>query len=194
MIFVKNPALGKVKTRLAQSIGDEKALQIYLYLLKFTHQITKNLTCDKAVFYSDFIEQHDLWENETYQKYLQSGSHLGERMYQAFEVSFRKGYEKILIIGSDCLELNPEIIQTGFQSLDNQDVVIGPAKDGGYYLLGMKTPLRFIFENKTWSSPTVFEDTIRDLTHHHISYATLPVLSDVDHEEDLDGIDLDNLA
>ena len=137
IIFVKNAVKGKVKTRLAATIGDEKALEIYQILVQHTFDITIALPVNKAVFYSDFL-QEDIWSPAFYENFVQSGTDLGERMYQAFQQGFATGYEQVCIIGSDCYELTEQIIQQAFEKLELTDVVIGPAEDGGYYLLGMK--------------------------------------------------------
>lgn len=188
LIFVKNPELGKVKTRLAKTLGDEKALEIYQYLLSHTQKITRQLSqVDRMVFYSSFVEEEDSWDRIHYLKFIQKGRDLGERMAQAFQSAFEKNNQKVVIIGSDCLELNTEIIEEAFRQLDHQDFVIGPARDGGYYLLGMRQPEYKVFQNKNWSTASVFSDTIKDIEAGAYSYALLPVLSDVDHESDLEG-------
>src|ERR687891_1294811 len=92
MIFVKNPQLGTVKTRLAATIGEENALKIYHHLLSHTHRISSPLQCHKAVFYSSFIDRDDRWRNDHYEKFLQTGDDLGERMYNAFDKGFILGY------------------------------------------------------------------------------------------------------
>lgn len=189
ILFVKNPELGKVKTRLAKTLGDQKALEIYGLLLKHTHNITKQLTCNKTVFYSDKINQEDLWENDDYSKEVQTGIDLGQRMLAAFELSFLKGYKKNIIIGSDCLALAPALIEESFNQLQSHDTVIGPAKDGGYYLLGMKTHRDDFFKNKQWSSEFVFTETMKDISRLNLSVHVLPVLSDVDEEKDLEGFE-----
>lgn len=117
IIFVKNASLGKVKTRIANSIGDENALKIYQRLLQHTHLITKSTLADKYVFYAEQINNNDLWETGIYKKELQAGSDLGERMKNAFGTIFSKGYKEVVIIGSDCYELNTEIIQHAFNAL-----------------------------------------------------------------------------
>lgn len=114
IIFIKNAVLGKVKTRLASSLGEENALLIYKKLLQHTCLITKNIVADKYVFYSEQINDDDLWENDVFKKELQSGDDLGERMKNAFELIFKKDYQEIVIIGSDCYELNEEIMQEAF--------------------------------------------------------------------------------
>jgi rSAM/selenodomain-associated transferase 1 len=185
ILFVRNPVLGQVKTRLARTLGNEQALRIYRHLLAYTHSITKELDCDKFVFYADAVTDHDLWENDQYHKRLQSGAELGQRMQHAFTALFQAGYERVIIIGSDCLELTAEIIQKGFLQLEEKDVVIGPSLDGGYYLLGMKHLRPALFQGKTWSSASVLADTIADCLEHTLSHSLLPQLNDIDEEKDV---------
>ncbi len=111
IIFYRNPEIGKVKTRLAATLGDSAALAIYLYIAAHTKSITENLTVDKAVYYSHHIDTEDNWQNATYQKYLQTGADLGERMASAFMRGFQSGYRSICIVGTDCFELTPGIIE-----------------------------------------------------------------------------------
>ncbi|MEP7253972.1 MAG: TIGR04282 family arsenosugar biosynthesis glycosyltransferase, partial [Ginsengibacter sp.] len=160
IIFVRNPVLGKVKSRLAATLGPEKALEIYKALLKHTRDISVDLFCDKFIFYEDFVNENDLWPNDVYKKYLQEGSDLGSRMEKAFKQLFDSRYEKVVIVGSDCYELSDNAIKNAFYLLSENDIVIGPASDGGYYLLGMKKFIPQLFEDKKWSSETVYIDTI----------------------------------
>lgn len=184
IIFVRNPQMGKVKTRLAATVGDDKALAIYKELLQHTKEITAPITADKYVFYFNEISANDLWNVAGFFKRLQSNDELGKKMENAFSELFDKGYEKALIIGSDCLQLTTLIIEEAFILLNNNDAVIGPAKDGGYYLLGMKKLIGLIFKNKQWSTDTVFDETINDLKAGNFSFVCLPMLTDVDTEED----------
>lgn len=183
IIFVRNPVSGKVKTRLAATIGDQKALLVYKHLLQHTQSITQHLDVSKFVFYADFINENDLWNG--YEKKMQHGNDLGERMNNAFAELFAKGYEKICIIGSDCYELNSDIAESAFEKLSTADIVIGPVTDGGYYLLGLNKLIPEFFINKAWSTATVFADTIKDATALHISFHQLTVLNDIDDEKDL---------
>jgi len=185
IIFVKNPEKGKVKTRLAKDIGDDQALHVYHRLLQYTKSISKPLNSEKLVYYSDFIDNNDLWDNMTFEKHLQNGADLGERMQNAFAEAFARGQQRVLIIGSDCVELETYMIKEAFAVLENNDVVIGPAKDGGYYLLGMRKFYPTLFENKPWSSEDLLMDTIIDLKKLNAPYYLLKTLSDIDHVEDL---------
>ena len=152
-------------------MGNAKALEVYIRLLGHTHTITKELDCDKYIFYADQITDMDIWENTIYRKKTQQGEDLGERMHNAFTNLFAEGHKSIQIIGSDCYELTADIIQSGFEKLTEKEVVIGPSTDGGYYLLGMRAPMKNVFTHKQWSTDAVFTDTVMDLQNHSISYA-----------------------
>ena len=185
IIFVKNPELGKVKTRLARTIGDEKALYIYKLLLEQTFQVTLPVLADKKLYYSEFVQNMDQFNDLVYEKHIQSGDGLGDKMYNAVKHSFGEWAGKVVLIGSDCFELNSGIIEEAFKALEENDYVLGPAKDGGYYLIGMKELNLEIFQNKEWSSENVFLDTLLDIKNQEKSHYLLPTLSDVDIEEDL---------
>lgn len=185
LIFIKNPEPGKVKTRLAATLGDAKALSIYRQLLEYTASITNHLPSDKFLFYSEHIVREDLWDDKNYSKQVQCGKDLGERMNHAFASVFEMGYARAVIIGADCPELNAGIIMNAFAFLNLNDVVIGPANDGGYYLLGMKQHYSELFKDIHWSTHTVFEDTVTICKENSIRYSLLPLLHDVDEEKDL---------
>jgi len=184
IIFVRNPEPGKVKTRIAKTMGNEKALEVYKELLLHTHDITKDISCDKFVFYADQITENDLWETSSYHKKLQQGNDLGQRMLFAFRELFGLGYQSVQIIGSDCIELTTDIIAIGFTRLHENEVVIGPSTDGGYYLLGMSLLIPGIFYKKEWSTEKVYSSTLADINKLSLSYFLLPELSDIDTEKD----------
>lgn len=183
LIFTRNPELGKVKTRLAKTIGAEKALAIYKFLLAHTKKVTEKIACDKAVYYSVKVREDDLWNGEIYQKKQQLGEDLGIRMQNAFQDAFANGYEKVLIVGSDLIDLSEEIIEKGFLQLASNDVVIGPAEDGGYYLLGMKSVHPNVFKNKKWGTSSVREETLNDLKDKKVHL--LNELNDADVLDDI---------
>ncbi len=188
MVFAKNPELGKVKTRLAKTVGDKKALEIYLKLLEHTYSVADKTFADKAVFYSNKIEEFDILDYYKFPKFLQKGDDLGERMDRAFGEAFAQDYKKVVIIGSDCYDLTAEIVEDAFRLLDDHNVVIGPAFDGGYYLLGMDRHYSHLFRDKKWSTPDVLLDTILDTKKLKLSYSLLPTLTDVDEEKDLGSL------
>ena len=185
IIFVKNIELGRAKTRLAATVGDEAALAVYKKLLEKTKSITQPLTVDKTVFYDRVLGENDLWSVEGFSKAVQPQGDLGERMLAAFESSFSKGYERICIIGSDCYDLSTEVLHHAFYMLNTNNAVIGAAKDGGYYLVGMNRLISDVFKNKEWSTDKVFSSTVEDFKRNEDTYFELPVLNDVDTEEDL---------
>ena len=185
MVFAKNPVLGTAKTRLAASVGDEKALEIYQFLLKHTATITAASESEKRVFYSSYTESGDVFSEEHFSKTLQSQGDLGEKMYAGFQLAFNEQYERVVIIGSDCYELSTNILNQAFEALLSHDFVIGPAKDGGYYLLGMRQLEPAIFQNKTWSHESLYQKTVADFTALNYSFVELPILSDVDYLDDL---------
>ena len=165
-------------------MGDDIALDIYKRLLAHTHTITKSLKVDRYIFYADFINEKDLWEGGSFNKQLQSGNDLGERMHHAFDLLFNQGYKKVAIIGSDCYDLTTDLIEEAFLSLESSHTVVGPTFDGGYYLFGSGTLIPGVFHNKTWSTDAVFNDTIKSISEAGYNYYLLPKLSDVDNGED----------
>lgn len=183
LIFTRNPQLGKVKTRLAKTIGDEKALEIYNDLLHHTMTETHNLKCDKFVFYDENIELNDVWPINFYEKKLQFGTDLGAKMQNAFQHIFDLGYKNCVIIGSDLFDLEATYINLAFEKLESNEVAIGPAEDGGYYLLGLKKVIPTIFKNKNWGTNTVLKETLKDLKNH--TTVLLKTLNDIDTYEDL---------
>lgn len=185
IIFLKYPELGRSKTRLAKAIGDENALKIYISLLEHTYQITNSLKCDKFLFYDKVSENKMPWGDDIYQTAYQIDKNLGSRMQNAFEQIFNKGYKRIIIMGSDCIELSQEIIELGFNKLAENEVVIGPAKDGGYYMLGLRKMIPQLFNEIAWSTSQVYPTTIKTLKSLGIVYTTTPTLSDIDTIDDL---------
>lgn len=183
IIFTRNPKLGHCKTRLAKTIGNEAALNIYIFLLRHTAKVTEGIKADKYVFYSENIEEFDLWNPDIFRKKLQSGTDLGKRMENAFTELFNLRYEKVVIIGSDLLDLGQQHIENAFGILDHHDVVIGPSSDGGYYLLGSKRIHKNIFKNKSWGTDTVLSETLKDL--QKINTKILEELNDIDTFEDM---------
>ncbi len=183
LLFVRNPEKGKVKTRLAQDLGDDKALEIYLELLNITRAVAVTVPAERFLFYSNFIPQSDDWPEVQFQKHLQATGDLGARMEAAFQLALET-HQKAVIIGSDCPELSPAIIEQAFAQLDDFDAVLGPANDGGYYLLGLKTVIPDVFREMVWSTELVLAETLARLDAAGKSYALLPELSDVDHAED----------
>lgn len=190
-IFFRIPEFGRVKKRLANEVGEDAALKAYESMLKAT---IKNVSGLKD------IEIYGFYDGEiTYENYYlhpdnasiynlkneiplipQKGYDLGKRMYNAFQLLFDFGYQKISLIGSDSPDIPISFIEIAFQKLDYYDIVIGPSEDGGYYLIGMKKPYEEIFKNIIWGRDTVLEDTISNAVNAGISYFLLPEWYDID--------------
>lgn len=186
IIFVKNPIQGQVKTRIAKTTGDAKAVEIYRELLQYTHDVAESLPADeyaKTVYYGDYVNPDDLWNGWTKARQPQDGD-LGDRMKQAFREQFALGAGRVVIIGSDCLALRPRHLEAAFRGLTTHDVVIGPSTDGGYYLLGMNILYEQIFDEMPWSQPVLLEKTKAILEADSISLALLESLTDIDEWED----------
>jgi rSAM/selenodomain-associated transferase 1 len=186
--FVKNPVPGTVKTRLAKTIGNDRALDIYLQLSAYTKRTIKAIDADVVIFYAADIQVNDLWTDDDFQKKLQHGEDLGARMQHAFK-TLLTDYDKVLIVGSDCPQLKEHHLNTAFNSLDETDIVVGPTFDGGYYMIGMKELHRFLFEDIAWSTDAVFPTTLQRIFANYKTVTQLEKLSDVDVEDDLKYID-----
>ncbi|MBK6700597.1 MAG: TIGR04282 family arsenosugar biosynthesis glycosyltransferase [Saprospiraceae bacterium] len=182
IIFIRNPFLGKVKTRLAHSLGAEQALTIYTKLLKITREQSILVNAQCYLYYSDHIEQ-DAWSENTFIKRVQFGEDLGARMANAFNEVLQT-HSKAIIIGSDCPYITGQIIDHSFHLLSNNDVILGPAKDGGYYLLGMKSTSPSLFVSMPWSETNLYEKTIEKLNQLNYTYTSLIKMEDIDTEEE----------
>ncbi|MFU8859625.1 MAG: TIGR04282 family arsenosugar biosynthesis glycosyltransferase [Cyclonatronaceae bacterium] len=197
IVFLKNPVPGRVKTRLASGIGDEKALRIYLELISITSEAVKNLAGTSVFLYFDeappvnaSAEKHRVRVQAFRNGYdiivaVQAGNDLGKRMLNAFEEVKKQSFEKICIIGTDCPGVSTGLLEEAFHVLDTRDLVIGPAFDGGYYLLGMKQIHAELFVDKNWSTPSVLESTLADAEKAGLTVAQLKKLRDIDDTDDL---------
>jgi len=191
LIFIKNPEPGKVKTRLAATVGPEKAYQIYLKLLSLTIDTAMEVDADRQVWYSSYIDSEDSISEPDFKKRKQVGKNLGARMLHAFKSGFKEGYDNIVIIGSDCPDVNPVLLEQAFNELSEYDLVIGPSADGGYYLLGMNKLQPELFRDIDWSTERVLKQTLEKAKSISLSVASLPELNDIDTIEDLEKADWD---
>ena len=189
IVFVKNIILGKVKTRLAKTVGDNLAFKVYKELVDVTETASLRVKADKHIYFSDVVI-NSKWADEL--KFVQEGGDLGERMQNAFEKGFEEGYKRIILIGSDLPDISPSIIEDGFDVLEKNEVVFGPAEDGGYYLVGMTSPQFSVFQNKKWSTEGLLENTLSELNEKNIKTTLLQTLNDIDTFEDLKSSKLYN--
>jgi len=183
IVFVKNILMGKVKTRLAKTIGDVGAFEVYKELVDITENETDRLEdVDIHVYFSDQVIESK-WPGK--QKFVQQGENLGKRMQNAFQHGFDLGYNKIIGVGSDLPDLNADIMNEGLEALATTETVFGPSEDGGYYLIGMRKMVDCVFENKPWSTDQLLNITLSELDSKGISCSTLATLNDIDTIEDL---------
>lgn len=187
IIFVKYPRPGSVKTRLAASIGKERAALFYSSLVNIVVDRTKSPEYRRAIFYSPGIPKRKFkdWLGKRFLYYPQKGSDLGERLLNAFKLIFRKGAKRIVCIGTDSPLIDEKIICRAFKALKNRDCVIGPSYDGGYYLIGLSLMNGQIFKGISWSTKRVFGQTLDKLKQQKIKYKILLKSFDIDTYQDL---------
>ena len=185
ILFIKNPIPGKAKTRLAASVGDDMALRMYGILCTWMREQASALGPEarRYLYYSQEITE-DEWPVAKYHKKLQQGADLGDRMKKALAEVFAEGHKKVLIIGSDCPGITTEYLNQAYAQLDVSDVVIGPAADGGYTLLGMRQFTPELFDGVAWSTEDVLQQTLARAEAAGRTLSQLPTLIDVDHLED----------
>ena len=184
LIFAKHPRAGEVKTRLGNALGHDAAVAVYRKLIQYTVSQVKPLDCAKELWYGNEIPSTDSWDALEPRRKLQPKGDLGFKMSYAFQEAFQNGAPKVLIIGSDCPDLSTPVLEEAINALNFSDMVLGPAVDGGYYLLGMNAyyPL---FDDIAWSTDSVARTTLEKAREHDLSHYLLPTLSDLDTPEDL---------
>jgi hypothetical protein len=188
IIFAKNPVLGHCKTRLAAGIGAQNALDVYKILLAHTAAVTQEINKKKVVFYSQEILENDIWDPKLFDKQLQCQGDLGKKMLHAFHWGFEQGYQNIVLIGTDLIDLKSTDIEEAFTSLDKNKAVFGPATDGGYYLIGLSEKNPKLFQNIPWSTSAVLNMSLKNLNLG--SFHLLKPKNDIDQKEDLQNIPL----
>lgn len=190
IVMAKIPKSGHVKTRLAVSLGDDKALSVYLKLLKATLNTVTSDSAWHCQLWGDSNGDNDCWvqagiDTTAYEYHCQQGDNLGERMQFALQTALKK-YKRCVVVGTDCPAIDRAYIAQAFLSLSTHSaVVLGPAEDGGYVLLGMGDRVVDVFSGVSWGSDSVLEDTRRHLRTRSIPWQELSTLRDIDRLEDL---------
>ena len=191
LLFVRLPEKGRVKTRLARAIGEEAACDFYRCLVADSLSLALRSGYPTTVFYFPKAGSPEVSLGLThgFPCLPQNGQDLGERMYTAFRTAFRDSGEAILM-GSDVPDLPASFLDEAFESLKGDDAVIGPARDGGYYLIGFSSGalLSSPFSGMEWGGPSVFQKTLRVLRDHGLKVHVLPEWRDVDEYEDLSAL------
>jgi len=192
LLFARYPIPGQAKTRLIPELGPEGASHLH-------RRMTENVVGVACETDATVTLCHTGGKQKFFRSWLgpgiayarQSRNDLGGRMREAFEAAFQKGAARVLVVGSDVPAVSPEILRMAFDALRDHDVILGPAKDGGYYLIGMKRLLPDVFSGMDWGTDRVFQQTQAVLRRQGLTLAQLPQLSDVDRPEDLTALRTD---
>ena len=183
IVFVKAPRPAAVKTRLAESIGTEAACAAYRRLVETLLKQLRNLRAVELCFSpDDAAAEIKGWLEEDWNSSPQGGGDLGQRLQSAFERAFATGVKRAVIIGSDCPAVTAEDIYEAWNGLWTHDVVLGPATDGGYWLVGLGRPQPQLFRDIPWSTERVFIETTKRIRQAGLSVQLLRELQDVDTE------------
>ena len=190
IVMTRFPEPGRTKTRLIPALGAERAAALHRCLIVHTLAVVCHWAdahdCDVEVRFASGDESQFRFQFGLQARYRpQSEGSLGERMNSAVEAAFFERAKRVVVIGTDCPELEALHLSQAFEQLTHRDVVIGPATDGGYYLLGMRRHLPTLFENIAWSTETVLQQTLERAAETSVTVGRLPPLSDVDYAEDL---------
>jgi len=185
IIFVKAPRPGTVKTRIAAELGVAEACAAYRQLVNQLVFRLRQQNCVQLCYSpDDALTEITPWLQSRWTSKPQGDGDLGERILNAFESSAASGFSRTLVIGSDCPYLTPEDIREAAAALDQNDVVLGPAPDGGYWLIGLKTPQPELFKGITWSTGEVLKQTMDRTNELGLRVRLLRKLSDIDTQED----------
>jgi len=185
IIFAKAPKAGQVKTRLAKTIGANAATAAYQRLVE---SLLSNLSAIAGVILrfapDDCAAEIQAWLRPGWQAQPQGEGDLGCRLQRAFSDHFASGAKRVVIIGSDCPAVQCEDIRQAWKALETHDVALGPASDGGYWLIGLREPRPQLFEGIDWGTDSVLAQTLQRAKAIRLRVELLRILSDVDNEED----------
>lgn len=189
VIFVKAPLPGDVKTRLIPMLNPVEAAELYQCFVKDTVRSMRTLKgVDVHIAYQPHAKAPDpSWTGFPLPHFRQEGQSLGERLYRAAAQAFQEKARRVIIIGSDSPTLPARYVEQAFQMLGESDVVLGPATDGGYYLVGMSRLCPGLFDQVSWSTEQVFEQSFANARKHGYSLRTLPTYFDIDTIQDLES-------
>ncbi len=194
ILFTRFPQPGKVKTRMINRLGPQDAAELHRKMTEqVIHRVQPALQSRKiqlqVYYYGGSQQEMTDWLGKNYTFCPQQGNDLGRRMAHAFARTIRQGAERILLIGSDCPDIDAGIITSGLAKLHSHDLVLGPAADGGYYLIGLcagGSEYVSLFNNIDWGTDQVLEQTLTQAKMDGLSYTLLSKLNDIDRPEDLD--------
>ncbi len=196
LVFVKYPEPGQVKTRLAVSIGDQKAAAVYRLFAETCMQRYQKISHTDCIVYCTPKEEKERimkWLGHQFIYDIQPEGDLGQRLTTGFQTQLQQ-YAKVIALGTDSPDLPSEYIEEAIASLEDHDTVVGPCNDGGYYLIGMKSNCTSLFQDIEWSTNLVLYQTLMNAKEHHISMDILPGWYDVDTKEEFNKLLADNLS
>ena len=184
-MLVKAPRPGLAKSRIAQTAGPQRALAIHRELVDSVLKGIGSLSEVELRFMPEDAEP-DIrpWVQKTWTAQPQGDGDLGARLVRAFEEAFAAGAERVVVIGSDCPEVRTSDVRSAWAELRTHDLVVGPAIDGGYWLLGLRAPQPALFEEIAWSSDQVLGQTLQRARSLGLRIQLLRILGDVDTEAD----------
>lgn len=190
ILFTRYPEAGQTKTRLIPVLGAEGAADFQRHMTERLVGQVKKFQEQRAVSFAVRFAGGDAavmrqWLGDLGRYAPQQGENLGARLQQAFSAAFAEGFQKVVVIGADCPALSPQILAEAFCLLEKNDVVLGPARDGGYYLVGLRAPHAELFTQVAWGTGDVLAQTIENASRIHLSVKLLEPLADVDRPEDL---------
>ncbi|MBU0479662.1 MAG: TIGR04283 family arsenosugar biosynthesis glycosyltransferase [Proteobacteria bacterium] len=186
LIFTRYPTAGSTKTRLIESLGGEGAADLQRRMSERTVAVARTLPADLEVrYFGGSREQVSSWLGDAIRIQDQGEGDLGVKMARAFAESFAEGYQRVIIIGADCPSLTAAILSEGFTELKDRQMVLGPAEDGGYYLLGLTRSCPALFEDQPWGTSGVLDNTLAVADKLGLEYRLLEKLHDIDRPEDL---------
>ncbi len=183
IIFAREPKEGKVKTRLGRDLPAKTVLLLYKAFVKDVIAVADKVSCDARFIYYVGTGASIPFLRKFQKRFIlkrQTGKDLGERMYRAFDFCRRQGFQKVIIVGTDCLTFTAADIQLAFKRLNKKDIVLGPTNDGGYYLIGLNAMDKSLFENIDWSTSHVLEQTLKKSTRLHKTNYLLSKKEDID--------------
>jgi len=190
IVFIRYPEPGKVKTRLIPDVGAEAAAFLYKQMAEYTLQQARELQLFRPIlievwFTGGSEAQMRNWLGDDYDYYLQPEGGLGDRLSYALQTAIAQGGNSVILIGTDCPELDTAILDRGFRELQQHDLILGPATDGGYYLIGLKRFVPQLFTDIPWSTAVVLQKTVKAAEELGLTISCLPYLTDIDTAKDI---------
>jgi rSAM/selenodomain-associated transferase 1 len=190
IVFTRYPEAGKTKTRLIPVLGEEGAAKLQQQMTEHTLAQVRKLQVSWGVsvvvyFAGGDVQQMQSWLGEAFSYHPQDHGDLGDRLQSALATAFNNGMNRVVIIGIDCPSLQTPIMEQAFKALSEQDLVLGPAEDGGYYLIGLRRLIPELFKGIDWGTSEVLQQTVKVAQQQDLAIAYLPTLADIDRPEDL---------